>query len=444
MALQIEVFLWGTKVGDLGYKDQPTINQPVTIFEFTTEIVKANIEISPLLMSSKAQQHTFPEISFRTFKGLPGIFADSLPDKFGTQLIDIYMAEKGVPLNQVTSLDRLMYIGDRGMGALEYQPSEIKTEKNDLQILDLKMLNNLAGLVNKNKKELSKKLESTTDHQQALKFIRVSSSAGGARSKALIATTPDGQLKDGTIDHGIDHDYWLLKFDADNNHDRDSNDPKGMPKVEYIYSLIAKSCGIDMPRTDYIKDDNNFHFMIERFDRVKQKGKLEKLHFVSWCGISHAHRDITGAYSYEQLALVCKELSLGSDALKEIFKRCVFNIVGRNQDDHTKNFGFLMSKDLVWHLAPAFDLTYSFDPTGKWTSTHQIRLNRKQTDFVRSDLLAFATQCNLTAVQGSRIIDKIISEFKNFEQLANKYKVPLHLTKTISKNLRRKCLLTTS
>jgi serine/threonine-protein kinase HipA len=432
----IEVFLWGTKVGEISYQTNQGLPEPISTFTYTEQARDYGIEISPLyLLSSNKKSYTFEDISYRTFKGLAGVFADSLPDKFGNQLIDIYMAEKNIPAYEVTALDRLKYIGERGMGALEYRPSELTQNDSDLQALDLQMLNELASMANTNKENLTQKLHNAKNRSQALKFIRVSSSAGGARSKALIATKDD-QIKDGTIDHGIDYHYWLLKFDADENSDRDGKDPKGMTIVEYIYSLIAQSCHINIPKTKLLSDGNDAHFLIERFDRIKRNGKLDKLHYISWCGLAHAHRDISGAYSYEQLVLVCKQLELDSATLKQIFRRAVFNIVGVNQDDHTKNFGFLMDRELKWCLSPAFDLTYAYDPHGRWTSKHQILLNRKQTDFQRADLTQLALKCNLTKRQANEIIDNTIIQFKKFEALAIEHKVPASLINTIKANLR--------
>ena len=435
MAVKVDVYLWGTKVGSLGYDKSGKMGE-ISVFEFTAKVMNEGINISPLLMNSQIQQHHFTNISYRTFKGLAGVFSDSLPDKFGDQLIDIYMAEKGIVGQDITPLDRLMYIGDRGMGAIEYVPNEVKSSEDDFHALDITMLNELASLTNNNQSILAQKLHESESQSQALKFIRIGASAGGARSKALVAKK-DAVLKDGTVNHGVEYNYYLLKFDTDDNSDRDGFDAKGMTRVEYVYSVIARRCGINIPNTEFIVNGNDFHFLIERFDRIKVNNKLEKLHYVSWCGIAHAHRDETGAYSYEQLSLVCKQLGLGADTLKEVFTRCVFNIVGVNQDDHTKNFGFLMNKDLEWSLSPAFDMTYSYDPSGKWTSKHQIKLNRKQSDFVREDLLNFAIHCNLTRLQASNIINLVIQEFADFESLADEYNVPKALKMTISKNLRR-------
>jgi serine/threonine-protein kinase HipA len=436
MSELVEVMLWGTTIGYLGYSPN---QKKIATFEYDDDFMKSGIAISPIRLKYPPAIHAFDNISERTFKGLPGVFADSLPDKFGNQLIDLYMAEMNIPAEEITALDRLLYVGTRGMGALEYQPAkDFSTENERTTALDIHLLSELADLVMSKQEEKRKQLLNAETKGKALRLIRIGSSAGGARSKALVARSPDDQLYDGTINHGIDYSYWLLKFDSEINADRDRNDPKGMTKVEYIYSLIAKKCGINMPRTAYIENGSDFHFLIERFDRVKSEKKVEKLHYASWAGLSHADRDTTGAYSYEQLILLARQLKLGQDVVTELFRRAIFNVVGRNQDDHTRNFGFLMDKSGKWELSPAFDMTYSFDPTGKWTRTHQIRLNRKQDEFSRKDLLQFARHCNLGEKVANRIIDNTIEAFSAFENYAKKYNVSLELNKLIYENLRLK------
>lgn len=433
MASAIEVKLWGVVVGHLGYA--PGQNEIAT-FEYSNALMNSPVELSPIKMPNRIELHSFPDDSQRTFKGLPGIFADSLPDKFGNQIIDIYMAEKGVPEDDVTALDRLMYVGDRAMGAIEYHPVQSLDNEDVNTALDLKSLSELAGSVLKNKEDLARALKNADDKEQAIKFIRVGSSAGGARSKALIALDKDDRIFDGTANHGIEHTYWLLKFDGADNKDRDGKDPKGMTRVEYIYGLIAKEIGIDMPNIRYMKTGDDFHFMIERFDRIIRKGKLDKLHYASWCGLAHADRDTTGSYSYEQLILVARQLKIGHAGLRELFNRAVFNIIGRNQDDHTKNFGFLMDREGRWKLSPAFDMTYSYDPTGKWTSKHQIRLNGKQGDFEMQDLIEFGKHCDLKERQVIEQVKKTQKAFSSFAGKAAEYGVPKALTETVANNIR--------
>ncbi|MCJ8311727.1 MAG: type II toxin-antitoxin system HipA family toxin [Pseudomonadales bacterium] len=435
---QLDVYLWGTKIGVIGWAkaDSPTI-----YFEYTDEMMSIPIEISPIKMKRQQKLHAFTDISERTFKGLPGIFADSLPDKFGSSLIDQYMAQKNIPVEDITALDRLAYIGDRAMGALEYVPM-VNLDGNDPKnVLDLNSLEQLADMVLNNKSELAKNLQSNQDHEQAIKFIRVGSSAGGARAKALVAISHDKSesLFDGTVDQGEGFSYYLIKFDSESNSDRDAKDPKGMTEIEYNYFQIANKCGITTPATKIINtqgSDKKVHFLIERFDRYwdSNKKRLEKLHYASWCALAHAHRDTTGTYSYEQLVLLVKQMNLGQSAVTQIFKRAVFNIIGRNQDDHTKNFGFLMDKQGNWSLSPAFDLTYAYDPLGQWTSKHQINLNAKQDDFTRDDLIEFGYYCNLKDKQINNIIDKTIDVFKNHKY--SNYSASTELIKLIKDNQR--------
>ncbi|ORU91405.1 MAG: hypothetical protein A6F72_02360 [Cycloclasticus sp. symbiont of Poecilosclerida sp. N] len=434
MTQVVEVRLWGTTIGYLGYAPGQT---EVATFEYTAEFAESGIQVSPLQMIAPAMIHSFPDISQRTFKGLPGIVADSLPDKFGNQLIDLFMAEKNIAPDSITALGRLLYIGSRGMGALEYHPDESFSGEGYKDLaLDVHTLAELAACVVSRDTKKRDQLLSVDNRSQALRLVRIGSSAGGARSKALVAYSPSGVVKDGTEDHGVDHRYYLLKFDSENNQDRDHRDPKGMTRVEYIYSQIARECQIDMPETVYIIDGDDFHYLIERFDLINNNGRLEKLHYASWCGINHAHRDATGAYGYEQLIMTAKQLGLGQSVLTEIFKRAVFNIVGCNQDDHTKNFGFLMNKAGEWSLAPAFDLTYAFDPQGMWTSTHQIKLSGKQTDFVREDLLKFAEYCHLNERKAGVIIERTTAAFQQFEVQAKKLAVSNELLCTVRDNLR--------
>ncbi len=438
MSTIVEVKLWGTTVGYLGYEEGSNI----AVFEYTPQFVTAPIQISPLLMRHPQQRHYFDDISFRTFKGIPGLFADSLPDKFGSQLIDQFMAKKQILKARITTLDRLLYIGDRAMGAIEYHPLERGTAAQEHTALDITALSELAEMVVSRKETLREKLEDAKTREDALNLIRVGSSAGGARSKALVAEKEDGKLYDGTQLYGEPCIYWLLKFDSSSNSDRDHTDPKGMTKVEYIYSLIARECGIVMPRTKLIASGDDAHFMIERFDRIYQEGKSSKLHYASWAGLTHSDRDTTGAYAYEQLVMTARQLGLGQDAVTEIFRRAVFNIVGRNQDDHTKNFGFLMDKGGKWSLSPAFDMTYAYDSTGMWTKAHQIKLNGKQDGFTIEDIVAFGKYCNLNEKRAKEILVHTIACFSDFGMLAEEYLVSKELKEAICESLgkRRKKL----
>lgn len=430
---RVTVRLWGTRVGYLGYEPG---QRRIATFEYTEDFARSGVQLSPLVMLCPPALHRFDAISERTFKGVPGIIADSLPDKFGNQLIDLFMAERGIPSASITTLDRLLYVGGRGMGALEYEPSEdFDAPIARTLALDLAGLTELAAAVTSRAKDTQQRLLGAATRAQGLRLIRVGSSAGGARAKALVAQL-DGKLFDGTVDHGSEARYWLLKFDVAGNSDRDSVDPPGMTKVEYIYSQLARELDLDVPETAYIADGEAFHFMIERFDRVRGPAGLQKLHYGSWCGLEHADRDTTGAYGYEQLVQTVRKLDLGQAAVTEVFRRAVFNVVGRNQDDHTKNFGFLMDRAGVWRLAPAFDLTYAFDATGRWTQVHQIRMNGKQDGFVWDDILAFGKLCNLREARVRQITRDTIDALSRFERRAAELDVAPALRSQIAGHLR--------
>jgi len=428
----VTVKLWGDTIGYLGY--EPGQSEIATL-QYTTAVIQKAIEPSPLKVPLNSSPYTFNEISTRTFHGLVGFIADALPDKFGEQLIDQYFGAKGIASKDITALDRLLYIGNRSMGALSFEPSEQFHTDENIE-LDLQSLSELAELVLTKKEAFAREL-TDAKQEQALKLLKIGSSAGGARSKALVAIDNNKKLFDGTVEHPFTCSYWLLKFDSSNNSDKEKQDPKGMTKIEYIYSLLANACNIAIPSTDYIEDGDDFHFLIERFDRmyVDNEG-VQKLHYVSWCGMTHSDRDTTGSYSYEQLVLTARELMLGQDAIEEIFRRALFNIVGRNQDDHTKNFGFLMDKNGTWALSPAFDMTYSYDPTGKWTRVHQIKLHGKQDDFTREDFFVFGTLCNLSKKSVIEILERTINAFETFDELAVVYGVEIELKETIMQNLR--------
>lgn len=426
----VTVRLWGTTVGHLGYEPGQTA---VATFEYAPEFTRSGVQISPLAMPYPPRLHRFDDISRPTFKGVPGIIADSLPDRFGNQLIDIYMAERGAPPGAITTLDRLLYVGTRGMGALEYEPSETFGDTGDASLaLDLEALTELASAVTSHRGQAHQQLLGAGSRAQGLKLIRVGSSAGGARAKAVVAEL-GGVLLDGTEDHGPDARYWVLKFDVAGNSDREGDDPRGMTRVEYIYTELAREIGLDVPATRYIEDGEAFHFMIERFDRVRSGATLDKLHYASWCGLAHAHRDATGAYGYEQLVGAVRELDLGQAAVTEVFRRAVFNLVGRNQDDHTKNFGFLMDRSGRWRLAPAFDLTYAFDPAGRWTRVHQLRLAGKQDGFSSDDVLAFGRRCNLKESQIRAITSDVVGAFSRFPQRAAALDVDPALSRQIAR-----------
>lgn len=428
--------LWGSTIGAVSYRPG---GGSVAVFEYHPDFLHSGIELAPLRMPLRAGTFSFPELSERTFRGLPGMLADSLPDKFGNQLIDKHLASQGVPPEEITAIDRLLYVSNRAMGGLEYQPARELGESFAGRggLLDLGALTELAELTLRSRTELEQRLAHADTRQDALDLLRVGTSAGGARAKALVALGPGGELKVGYADHGSDHEYWLLKFDGiTENRDRDGADSPGATVVEFIYSELARACGIELPRTRLLEHDGQRHFLIERFDRRLENGRWDKLHYSSWCGMAHAHRDTLGAYSYEQLVLTMRQLRLPQIEIEQLFRRAVFNVLGKNHDDHTKNFGFLMDRRGKWRLSPAFDLTYAFDPTGQWTRQHQITLGNKADDFTRADLLRFGTHCNLSSREAHAIIDRTSSVLDGFGGRARELGVAKSVVRLIEGELR--------
>ncbi len=429
----VTVRLWGTTIGHLGYAPGQT---EVATFEYDEDFARSGVQFAPLTMPCPPLLHRFDAISQRTFKGVPGIFADSLPDKFGNQLIDTFLAERGFLPESVTTLDRLLYMGSRGMGALEYEPSQALPEDPEPGLaLALGELAELAGAVTRRQSARQRKLLGARNRARGVRLLRVGSSAGGARAKALVAEV-GGKLLDGTVDQGPGARYFVLKFDVAGNSDRDGEDPKGMTRVEYLYTELAREIGLDVPKASYVEDGDDFHFLLERFDRSVAAGMLQKVHYASWCGLAHAHRDETGAYGYEQLIQAIRRLDLGQAAVTEVFRRAVFNVVGRNQDDHTKNFGFLMDRSGTWRFAPAFDLTFAYDPNGTWTRTHQLRLGGKQDGFTWDDVLAFGKFCNLRERKVREMTAETVRAFSTFSKRAREVGVRSTLRRHIEKQLR--------
>ena len=348
-------------------------------------------------MPSKNQIYTFRELNRETFKGLPGMLADALPDKFGNLLIDVWLAKQGRNLKSFNPIERLCYIGSRGMGALEFRPSKYKERKNNK--IDVNEMVELASQILTDRKKFKDNLDKFDDRQmqKALtSLLVIGSSAGGARAKCIIAYNENtGEIRSGQTKTDDDFSYWLLKFDGvHGNKDKELNNPLGHGRIEYAYYLMAKECGIEMSESRLLEENNRAHFMTKRFDR---HSRGEKLHMQSLCAIAHYDFNMAGAYSYEQALSIIREVvsSNLTKTLEQQFRRAVFNVIGRNQDDHTKNIAFLMDKKGNWSLSPAFDTTYSYNPQGEWTYRHQMSINGKRDKFIMDDLYALAVRADI-------------------------------------------------
>ena len=388
MSTVAEVKLWGRTIGAIALDG----GSDTARFEYSPQFVQSGIEVAPLTMPLASRVYQFPNLAPGTFHGLPGLLSDSLPDKFGNALIDAWLATQGREPGSFNAVERLCYMGNRGMGALEFLPVHGPKTSN-AQTIHVDALVALASEILTHREELSVSLSGDKKKQQALKqILQVGTSAGGARAKAVIAWNPDtNEVRSGQVKAGDGFGYWLLKFDGvSGNKDKEMEDPKGYGLIEYAYYRMAVDAGLEMSECHLLKENGRQHFMTRRFDRL-QNG--EKLHMQSLCAMAHYDFNMAGAYSYEQALQVIKKLGMGMDAVEQQFRRMVFNIVARNQDDHVKNIAFLMDKRGQWSLSPAFDVTYSYNSKGSWTAQHQMSMNGKRDNFLMEDFIA----CEKTA-----------------------------------------------
>jgi len=407
-----EVKLWGDRVGAVSWNDA----RQLASFEFDPKFLDKGLDISPITMPladarTGKRIYSFPELDFQTFMGLPGLLADSLPDRFGTALLDRWLAEQGRALGTVNPIERLCYTGTRGMGALEYHPpkKEIRDKK---KVIEIERLVQLASDVLLERSDLRADLHHL-DREDILEIIRVGTSAGGARAKAVVAYNKrTGELRSGQIDNLDEFEYWIIKLDGVTN--RRLGDPKGYGRIEFAYYLMATDCGIHMSQCDLKHEGERAHFMTKRFDR----NAAGKLHMQTLCGLAHYDYNRTRVYSYEQAFQAIRSLGLHYPASEEMFARMCFNVIARNQDDHTKNISFLMDTDGVWSLSPAYDVTYAYNPEAEWTKSHQMTINGKADGITRTDLTEVASRMNIN--KPDAIIDRITDVVADWPSYAKK------------------------
>lgn len=401
-----EVYLWGTRIGVVmqdGVSDIPK-------FSYDDNFLKSNIEVSPIMMPLARRLYTFPALNKETFYGLPGLLADSLPDKYGTKLIERYLAEQGRSLDHFTAVERLCYVGNRGMGALEYVPSKGYSEIADSTI-HLDALVKLASDILAEKDSVHIRENDCTMKQ----IIKIGTSAGGARAKAIVAWNEETKdIRSGQIDAGLGYDYWLIKFDGvNNNKDRgDKEDGPGYTSIEYAYHLMAKDAGIEMSECRLYEEGGYRHFMTKRFDRQPETGK--KIHMQTLGALAHYDYNLPGAYGYEQVVDIIYRLGMGQKEIEQFYRRMVFNVLARNQDDHVKNTSFLMNTKGEWSLSPAYDLTYAYEPTNYWMSKHQMSINGKVEDISIQDILACGKRMNISKARTTKIIEEVSEKVENW------------------------------
>jgi serine/threonine-protein kinase HipA len=427
-----EVRLWGSPIGAVS---MPTGGRAAT-FQYDPTFLASGIEVAPLQMPLRAEPFIFRALNPDSFHGLPGLLADSLPDRYGHALIDAWLASRGRAPETFDSVERLCYIGRRGMGALEFAPSvgPAPAKGHDLQVAELVTL---ASEVLSRRQELVASLAAGHQEQAMRDILSVGTSAGGARAKAVIAWNPttevvrSGQLDD--LPRGFEH--WLLKFDGvANNKDKDAlADPQGYGAVEYAYSLMVRDAGIAISECRLLEENGRRHFMTRRFDRAADGAKR---HMQSLGALAHFDFNQPGAHSYEQAFLVIRRLGLGSVAVEQMFRRMVFNVVARNQDDHVKNIAFLMDRVGAWELAPAYDVTYAYRPSSEWTAQHQMTLNGKRRDFTLADFRAAGRVAALPRGRALRIVDQVRAVVAEWETYARRAGVDEEHVRRIAPALR--------
>jgi serine/threonine-protein kinase HipA len=401
MATVAEVRLWGRTIGAVALED----GARSAAFQYAPAFVASGIQLAPLVMPLAERVYQFAALPAASFHGLPGLVADSLPDRFGHALIDAWLATQGRTPESFNAVERLCYIGVRGMGALEYSPAVGPPLRRSARV-SVEALVALASEVLTHRDSLRVSFAPGERHEGLEEILRVGTSAGGARAKAVIAWNPDSnEVRSGQVRAPPGFSYWLLKFDGVSaNRDRELEDPQGYTSIEYAYSLMARDAGIDMTECRLLEEGGRRHFMTRRFDRESDGAKL---HMQSLAALAHLDFNSAGAHGYEQAFDVIRRLGLPMRSLEQQFRRMLFNVVARNQDDHVKNIAFLMDKSGRWSLSPAFDVTYAYNPQGAWTARHQMTINGKSDGFTREDFRACAEVAGLKRGAEAQVLAEV-------------------------------------
>ena len=428
------VFLWGRLIGAVSWLDA----RQVGVFQYDPDFARSAIQLSPLMMPLQAFPYEFPNLSRETFRGLPGMLADSLPDRFGNAVIDAWLAGQGRSAASFNPVERLCAIGNRGMGGLEFKPALFASSSKAKEI-DVAKLVALSNQILDQRVSLTGVLTGEDDREAMEDILRVGTSAGGARAKAILAWNPTTQqFRSGQIENAPGFEPWILKFDGvSNNRDKELADPLGFGKIEYAYYRLAVLAGIEMSECRLHSEGGRSHFMTRRFDRTADGGKL---HMQSLGAMAHFDYNQAGGYGYEQAIQVMKRLGCSQRDLEQQVLRAMFNVVGRNQDDHVKNIAFLMNRRGEWCLAPAFDVTYAYAPRGDWTSQHQMSINGKRDHFGREDLFALAKVGGMKEARAQALLDQVLGAMRQWPEVASEAGVSERRIRHIQGNFRDKVL----
>ena len=417
-----KISIWGEYAGAVLWDGRTE----TASFEYDPDFIRHGWELSPLMMPlGEPGAKAFPGLSRHTFLGLPGMLADTLPDAYGMALLERWLSSQGRTF--ANPVERLCYQGKRSMGALEFEPaSDDGLEAGS--VIEVSSLVGIAAEVLSQKQGLDASFDKDT-REAIAGIIRVSTSAGGQRAKAVIAFNEGtGEVRSGQVDAPDGFNHWLIKLDGVTN--KILGDPQHFGQIEYVYYLMARMAGLEMMECRLLEENGRSHFMTRRFDRAGNKGKV---HMQTLCGIAHYDYRMKQAYSYEQAFEVMRRLRLPYGQAEQFFRRMVFNVVARNQDDHTKNISFLMGRDGVWRLSPAYDVSWAYNPAGEWTSHHQMSVNGKWDGIGREDLLSVAGKMHVK--HAGEIIDEVCDAVSGWVRLAREYSIPEDTVKGIENTL---------
>ena len=421
------VNIWNTRVGAIAWDKSSNLCS----FEFEPSFFKNNWDLAPLQMpleEAKRRIFAFSELrNSPAFKGLPGLLADAFPDKYGNALINTWLTRRGRPSDSMNPVEKLCFIGKRGMGALEFEPPEPKGA-DDATIIEINDLVQVANDILTGRQNFSAEL---SDHEEKalIDLLKIGTSAGGARAKAVIAFNPvTKEVRSGQVDAPIGFTHWLIKFDGVS--DSQFGAAHGYGRVEMAYHLMANDAEIEMEECRLLEENERAHFMTRRFDRESGKGKI---HVQSFCAMRHFDFNEVNSFSYEQLFETMRLLGLPYPEAEQLFRRMVFNVISRNCDDHTKNFAFTMDKNGLWKLSPAFDVCYSYRPDSTWVSQQSLSVNGKRQNISRDDFLSVAKQMNIK--NAAKIVIQVNEIVNSWSKYAEETKVNPVLRDAIAKTL---------